>query len=62
MKPERPLKWPFNRENQESLGRQLRETYGQVSKQSVPDRFVALLRRLDDREDDARTRPRPDGQ
>ncbi|MBV9240027.1 MAG: hypothetical protein JOZ94_29680 [Xanthobacteraceae bacterium] len=48
-----------DRRGQEWIGRQLRSMYDDVVGQGVPDRFAALLRRIDERVAD-KTQPHGD--
>jgi len=40
----------LNREVQLKIGQQLRASYNEVVEQGVPDRFLALIRRLEGKE------------
>jgi len=40
------------RVRQRAIGRELRRIYDNVVKESVPDDFVALLQKMDEREED----------
>jgi hypothetical protein len=44
---ERNAKAPFDRELQAHLGQQLRRLFNETAAQPIPDRFAALLERLD---------------
>jgi hypothetical protein len=39
----------LNRQGQEWIGRQLRSMYDDVVEQGIPERFIALLRQIDER-------------
>jgi hypothetical protein len=42
------------------IGQQLRETYGEIVGQGVPERFVQILRGLDDPNDDEGSKNEPE--